>query len=53
MDYLWDNEKIPDYPALSGDTTADVAVIGGGMIGLIMVQLARPPAGGRCGLHRD
>ena len=35
MDYLWDNEKIPDYPALSGDTTADVAVIGGGMAGVL------------------
>ena len=35
MDYFWDKEKIPDYPALSGDTTADVAVIGGGMAGVL------------------
>lgn len=35
MDYLWESDKQPEYPALPGDTDADVLVIGGGMAGVL------------------
>ena len=42
MQSIWTNTKIPAHPRLSSDIKADVAVIGGGMAGiLIAYQLMR------------
>ncbi len=32
---LWEEEKLPEFPALSGDCAADTAVVGGGLCGLL------------------
>ena len=41
MRYLWESGKIPDYPALPGDTETGVLVIGGGMDNVLGGDVSR------------
>lgn len=45
MDSIWtENVSLPFFPALAGEISTDVLIIGGGMAGILCAHLIPPEA---------